>query len=75
MNLVTLNSVLCRVFFVGAFVLLALAVFEKAVNLCGYTLLREAYSPGRLLEFAAVGLLVVVVLLLRQLRDELKKKT
>ncbi|HAK96302.1 MAG TPA: hypothetical protein DCM87_15245 [Planctomycetes bacterium] len=73
MNLATLNSLLCRVFVAGAFVLLVLALLEKFINLCGYTLLREFYTPGRLLEFAAVGLLFVVVLLLRQIRDGMKK--
>lgn len=70
----TLNSLLCRVFVAGAFVLLVLAVLEKVVNLCGYTLLKDLYTPGRLLEFAGVGLLFVVVMLLRQIREEVKKK-
>ena len=74
MNLATLNSLLSRVFVIGAFALLALAISEKVVNVCGYTLLREFYTPWRLLEFAAVGLLFVVVLLLRQIREDLKKK-
>ena len=74
MNLATFNSLSSRVFVIGAFVLLALAILEKVVHLFGYTLLREFYSPGRLLEFAAVGLLFVVVLLLRQIREDLKKK-
>ncbi|HNS00574.1 MAG TPA: hypothetical protein PKX48_14935 [Planctomycetota bacterium] len=70
----TLNSLLCRVFVAGAFVLLVLAVLEKVLNLCGYALLKDFYTPGRLLEFAGVGLLFVVVMLLRQIREEVKKK-
>lgn len=64
-----LTSVICRVLFVGAFLLAGLAVWEKLANFMGYTVLQGQYAPGRLLEFAAVALLFVVALLLREIRD------
>ena len=62
-------SVISRIFFVGSFLLAGLAVWEKLANLFGYTILR-GYAPSRLLSFAAVALLFVIALQLR----ELKKK-
>lgn len=63
-----LETVIRQIFFYGSFILLALAIFEKLANLFGYTLLRGYYTPWRLLEFAAVALLFVIVLQLRQTR-------
>ncbi len=68
-----LNSFICRVLFVVAFVLAGLAILEKVFNVLGYTLLRS-YSPGRLVEFAAVILLFVIALLLRDVRHLLAPK-
>jgi hypothetical protein len=63
----------CRVFFLAAFVLLGLAVAERAVNVAGYTLLgATGYAASRLLEFAVILLVFVIALLLRQIRDELR---
>ncbi len=64
-----LTSVLCRVLFVGAFLLAGLAVWEKLANIVGYTVLQGRYAPSRLLEFSVVALLFVVALLLREIRD------
>ncbi len=68
-----LNSLVCRVLFVVAFVLAGLAILEKVFNVLGYTLLRT-YSPGRLVEFAAVILMFVIALLLRDVRHLLAPK-
>ena len=73
MNIQQISSLANRGLFVGAFVLLALAVIEWVTNLAGYTLLRGVYSAGRLMEFAAILLIFVITLLLRQMRDEAKK--
>lgn len=59
-----------RLAFFVAFLLLAIAAFEYVVNVFGFTILRTLYTPGRLLEVAAVMVLFVVALLLRQIRDE-----
>ncbi len=66
-----LFSLVSRVMFFSAFALLGIALFEQASNLLGQTLLRGSYSSGRLMELAAVLLVFVITLLLRQIRDSL----
>lgn len=73
MALDKLASAVCRFFFAIAFLLLAAAVAERLANQTGYTILGGMYGAGRLLEFAGVSLLFVIALLLRQVRDQLKK--
>jgi hypothetical protein len=69
-----LNSLICRVFFVVAFILLAVAVLERLMNVVGYSfMLGSDYQAGRLLEFAVILLVFVITVLLRQIRDELQK--
>jgi len=65
-----LQHLFLRLAFFVAFLLLAIAAFEYVVNVFGFTILRTLYTPGRLLEVAAVMILFVVALLLRQIRDE-----
>ncbi len=60
-------SIFSRVFFVLAFLLAGLALWEKLANLMSMTLLR-GYAPSRLLEFAAVILLFVIALQLREVK-------
>ncbi len=74
MSLDKWTSLLTRFFFFAAFALLALTVIERATNFYGYTILRGFYTGGRLLEFAAVLLIFVIALLLRQTREELKRR-
>jgi hypothetical protein len=69
----TLNSVMSRVSFLIALVLMAMAVLERVLILFGYTILRGAYTPGRLLEFAAMLLVLDIALMLWQVREELRK--
>ena len=66
-------SVLSRILFIGSFILAGLAVWEKLVNIFGYTVLR-GYTPGRLLEFAAIALFFVVALQLREIKVSLTEK-
>lgn len=74
MDLDRLNSVACRVGFFGAFALLAVAVLERGLNVVGYTLLGSgSYAPGRLAEFAGILLIFVIALLLRQMRELLRR--
>lgn len=72
--LTKLTSAVCRLLFAGASLLAVVAVWEKLSNLWGLTLLRGAYAPWRLLEFAAVILLFVIALQLRELRASLSSK-
>jgi hypothetical protein len=60
-------SLISRVFFVIAFVLAGLAVWEKLANMMGQTLLRT-YTPSRLLELSVVMLLFVIAMQLRELK-------
>jgi hypothetical protein len=73
MSLDKLASLVCRTLFVIAFLLLALAVLERLAIHYGYTVLGSSYGAGRLLEFAGILLLFVIALLLRQVRDRVKK--
>jgi hypothetical protein len=74
MTLEKLISVASRALFLGAFILLAVAVGEKIVNLLGYTILQQTqYGSWRLLEFAALFVIFVIAMLLREIREELKK--
>jgi hypothetical protein len=74
MTLEKLISVASRALFLGAFILLVVAVGEKIVNLLGYTILQQTqYSSWRLLEFAALFLIFVIAILLREIREELRK--
>lgn len=72
MNFDKLSSAFSRLLFFAAFALLVLAIVEKIANLSGYTIMR-AYNPQRLLELAATMIVFVIALLLRQVREELKK--
>ena len=67
-------SMLSRVLFLASLLLLAIAVLERLVNYFGYTILLGGYTSGRMLEFAAIFLLFVITILLRQTREELRKK-
>jgi hypothetical protein len=73
MNFDKLSSLVCRLFFFGAFLLLGIAVLEAIVQLFGFTILRGLYTSGRLMELAAVLLVFVISLLLRQVRQALSK--
>lgn len=63
-----LSSFVSRVLFLVAFLLAGLAVWEKLLNAFGFTVLR-GYAPSRLLEFAAVAVLFVVALQLREMKE------
>lgn len=73
MNLEKLMSATSRVFFIGAFVLLALAVIERIANATGYTIMN-LYRGGRLLEFAVVLLVFVIAMQLREMKVEMKSR-
>ena len=70
-----LSSLACRVLFIGAFGLLGLALLERVAFTFGYTVLRGAFTGGRLLEIAGIALVFVIALLLRQIRDDLRSNS
>ena len=61
-----------RILFFAALAVLGVAIVEIVVNAFGYTVLRDVYSAGRLIELSAAVLVFVIAVLLRQMRDELK---
>ena len=62
-------SIANRALFVAAFSLAALAILEKLVNFFGFTLvLLRGYTPSRMLELAALALLFVIALQLREIK-------
>jgi len=67
-------SVASRLFFLGAFVLLGLAVIEKIANAFDYTILQK-YRASHVLELAVVCLVFVIAMQLREMREVLKRKT
>jgi len=73
MNLDRLGSLISHVFSMVAIVLLAVGVVEWLANVFGYTILNQRYRPGRLMELAAIFAVFVVALLLRQVRQEIRK--
>ena len=72
MDIAKLNSLVCRFFFGIALLLLAVAVLGKAAALMGYAILG-GYTPGRLFELSTLLVIFVIALLLREIREELKK--
>lgn len=75
MNLDRWNSTISRVFFFAAFLLLVIALVDRFINFFGYTILTGGYTSGRMLEFAALMLIVVIAVQLRQIREGLKSET
>ena len=74
MNLQKLISMTSRIFFVGAFVLLGLAVIERVANAIGYTILNQGTSTVHLLDAAVILLVFVIAIQLREVKEELKSR-
>jgi hypothetical protein len=74
MTLEKLESVVSRLFFFGAFVLLALALIERIANYSGYTFLQMRPRAGTVLETSVVLLVFVIAIQLREIREALKRK-
>jgi hypothetical protein len=75
MNLENFVSRVSRLFFFGAFVLLAVAVLERAANASGYTVVGGTFTGGRLLEIAAILLIFVIAMQVREMREELRRRS
>ena len=69
MNIDNFLIYLGRVFFFLALGLIAVAMTEIAVNLFGSSVVEFRYGAGRLIELAGAFLTLVIVILLRQIRD------
>lgn len=69
----SLISAVNRVCFVAAFALLLIAIVNWFIMLFGWKFTWLSYESGRLFEFSAMLMIVVIALLLRQIRDTLKR--
>ena len=70
MDIDNLTSLALRLFFVGAFLVLVLAVIEKGLNLIGQGV--PGVYPAQLLQWSVVLLIFVIAILLRQIRNQRK---
>lgn len=68
-----IDKYIARAVFIVAAVSAVLAFGEGFAQLLGHSIVARTYSAGRLLELAGILLIFVVVQLLRQIRDELRK--
>jgi biotin transporter BioY len=74
MDLDRVTSLVSRIATLIAALFVLLAGTEWLMNLFNYTILRRIYTPGRLVEFAAILMLFVITVLLRQVRDALRAR-
>jgi hypothetical protein len=71
----TLSSLISRILFLASFIIALIALLEKAANLLGYTFTRGYYSNWQFLEFAAIALLFVIALQLREIKKSHARNT
>ena len=69
MNMTMIYHLFSRLFFFLALGILSVAIIEVLVNFLDYTILRGAYTAGRLIELSAALMVFVIAVLLRQIRD------
>ncbi len=69
MNMTMIYRLFARLFFFLALGILSVAIIEILVNFLDYTILRGAYTAGRLIELSAALMVFVIAVLLRQIRD------
>jgi uncharacterized integral membrane protein len=67
-----LASIFCRVFFVIALLLFFSACLDSVLQFFGWRL-SWPYEPAAVLEYSGIIMVLVIGLLLRQIREELKK--
>ncbi len=65
------TSIVCRLFFLIAFVLLVIAIWDKCLRLFGWTISFLPYQPGRIFELSGILMIFVIALLLRQINERL----
>ena len=68
------TSIICRVLFGVAFLLVGFAVLEWLIRIVGGVPFKVMYDPGRLAEFSAVALVFVIALQLREIKILLRGK-
>jgi len=61
--------------FMAALLLLAIGCWDWIIRLFGWTLSWVPYTPGKVIQGATMLMIFVIALLLRQLRQEVKKRS
>ncbi len=74
MNIDKWSSAMSRIFFFASLLLVLIAIIDRFVNLFGYTVLGSSYTAGRILQFSGTLLIFVLAVLLREVREELRKR-
>ncbi len=69
MDVNSLTSLALRLFFAGAFLILALAVIDNGLNVIGQGGI-PGVSPAQLLRWSVALLIFAIAILLRQIRDQ-----
>ena len=69
------THILSRIFFGAACVFSIIYVLDRALFFYGWDLLWIPFSANRLLDLVVIALIFVITLLLRQIREELKKQS
>jgi len=72
MNFDIIYKHFARTIFIFASIGIAIAFVEWIGDFGGISITGDRYTAGRLLELAAALLVVVIAVLLRQIRDELR---
>ena len=72
MGLNNIYKYFARSVFLIALATIAVAFLEWCAHFLGASLIGNMYTPGRLIELSAMLLVFVIVILLRQIRDELR---
>jgi len=67
-------ALIYRIGFVMAFAVAALAVAEGFAQLLGHTIMQGTYGAGRLFELSGILMIFVIALLLRDIRDDARRK-
>ena len=75
MSIRNLMNYLQNVLLIGATAAIVLAFLELIAQFAGFSLIREIYPPGRIIELAAALLVLVIAITLREIRDELRGRT
>lgn len=68
-----LTSFLCRLLFIISFALLFIAILDRILRIFGWTLSWITHTPGRYLEISVMIIIFAIALLLRQIKQGIKK--
>ena len=69
-----LLTVIYRFVFILAFAVAGLAVMEGVVQLFGQSIMRGTYGAGRLFELSGILATFAIALLLRDIRDDARRR-